>query len=262
MPTENPKISAYVPQIVYARFKQYQEERQLSMSQAAIEILAHYFELNLESSDKEFTGGLPSRLNEIEQSLKELRKLYTQLAFKVDHTQTTSEPLDENTLNSVDQRAPVISEPQGEPESSIPNIVTSEPLSELESKAFVDKNESENKSELPSNLKSELPKEQHSEVPVQLNLVDSPSDSLSSSLKESSLSAIKLGERLSISRNTLGTHRKKDSVEEFANMTSQKDPDGIKWVYLEKLKSYVPYGDLSLEQVKSLKSWKNQQSTK
>lgn len=246
MPTENPKISAYVPQVVYDRFKQYQEERQLSMSQAAIEIFTHYFELNLEFSKKEFTSELPSRLTEIEQSLEELKGLYTQLAFKVDHIQTTSELLNEESLDNLNSQI----------------SVESEPLSELESKPFIDNSKSEDKSELPSNLQSELRKEERLEVAVQLNLVNSPSDSLSSSLKELSLSGVKLGERLSIDRTTLGTHRKKDSEEEFTNMTSQKDPEGIKWVYSDQLKSYVPYGDLSPEQVENLKSWKKQKSIK
>ena len=246
MPTENPKISAYVPQVVYDRFKQYQEERQLSMSQAVTEILAHCFELNLEFPKKEFTSELPSRLIEIEQSLEELKGLYTQLASKVDHIQTTSKLLYSNTLNNVDHQIPVISES----------------LSELKSKLLTDSSESEAKSELLGKLLGELPKEQHSEVPVQLNLVDSQSNSLSGSLKELSLSGVKLAERLSIDRTTLGTHRKKDSEEEFANMTSQKDPDAIKWVYSDQLKSYVPYGDLFLEQVENLKSWKNQKSIK
>lgn len=243
MPTENPKISAYVPQVVYDRFKQYQEERQLSMSQAATEILAHYFELNLQFPNKESTSGLPSRLNEIEQSLEDLKNLYTQLASKVDQIKTTSEL-------------------QSEPKSNVPNSIISEPLSESKSKLLTDNSESEAKSELLGNLQSELPEEEHLEVPVQLNLVDSPSNSLSSLLKELSLSARKLGERLSTSRYIIGAERKKASVEEFANMTFQKDPDAIKWVYSDQLKSYVPYGDMSPEQVESLKSWKNQQSTK
>lgn len=43
MPTDNPKISAYVPQHIYDRFKVYQEEQGLSMSQAVTSILTDYF---------------------------------------------------------------------------------------------------------------------------------------------------------------------------------------------------------------------------
>lgn len=45
MPTNNPKISAYVPQYVFDRFKQYEKEQGLSMSQAVAGILIRYFEL-------------------------------------------------------------------------------------------------------------------------------------------------------------------------------------------------------------------------
>lgn len=45
MPTDNPKISLYVSQQIYNRFKQFQEEQGLSMSQAGIVILAEYFGL-------------------------------------------------------------------------------------------------------------------------------------------------------------------------------------------------------------------------
>lgn len=55
MPTDNPKISLYVPQQIYDRFKEFQEERKLSMSQAGIVILAEYF--GLKETIKEITEG-------------------------------------------------------------------------------------------------------------------------------------------------------------------------------------------------------------
>ena len=45
MPTDKPKLSAYIPQSVYDRFKQFQDERQLPMSQAVAVILVEYFGL-------------------------------------------------------------------------------------------------------------------------------------------------------------------------------------------------------------------------
>lgn len=91
MPTENPKISAYVPQVVYDRFKQFQEERGLSMSQAVIELLAEYFDINLaDNSIKEYTGGLPSRISQLEQLISDLKQSYVYLSEKVDLMQSTS----------------------------------------------------------------------------------------------------------------------------------------------------------------------------
>ena len=246
MPTDNPKISAYVPQVVYDRFKEFQEERELSMSQAAIEIFAHYFEINLEVSTKEFTGGLPGRLMEVERSLAELKELYSQLASKVEHIETTSKPLNDSTIENLDTPLLAESELPSEPKNDTP----------------LGSNESEEKGELLCSSECEPLKKERLEPHAQLSLIDSPSDSLSSSLKEFSLPEIKLAERLSINRSTLGSRRKKGSVEDFANMTSQADPDSIKWTYLAQLKSYVPYEDLSEDQSARLKIWKQQSSTK
>jgi len=54
MATNNPKISAYVPQAVYDRFEQFRKESGLSMSQSAIVIFAKYF--GLEDIAKGVTG--------------------------------------------------------------------------------------------------------------------------------------------------------------------------------------------------------------
>ena len=54
MPTDNPKISAYVPQAVYDRFDEFRQESGLSMSQSAAVIFAKYF--GLEDIVKEITG--------------------------------------------------------------------------------------------------------------------------------------------------------------------------------------------------------------
>ncbi len=45
MPSDNPKISAYVPQSVYDCFKDFQKKQKLSMSQATIVIMSEYFGL-------------------------------------------------------------------------------------------------------------------------------------------------------------------------------------------------------------------------
>ena len=89
MPTDNPKISLYVPQQIYDRFKSFQEERKLSMSQAGIVILAEYF--GIEETIKDITEGTTIggvTLVEFEQ-LKERIKNIEEL---VEQGKTTSEP--------------------------------------------------------------------------------------------------------------------------------------------------------------------------
>ena len=43
MPTENPKVSGYIPQVVYDHLMQFKSERGLSVSQAVTAILEEYF---------------------------------------------------------------------------------------------------------------------------------------------------------------------------------------------------------------------------
>ena len=55
MPTDNPKISLYVPQVIYDRFSEFAKQQGLSMSQAGIVVLAEYF--GLQEALKETTEG-------------------------------------------------------------------------------------------------------------------------------------------------------------------------------------------------------------
>ena len=81
MPTKNPKISAYVPQEIYDKFKAFQEERNLKMSQAVAVILAEYFELNhviTQSKGVEVGGVTLGRLEALEKKLEDFVDLVEQ----------------------------------------------------------------------------------------------------------------------------------------------------------------------------------------
>ncbi len=45
MPTENPKVSGYIPQAVFDQLMQFKSDRGLSVSQAVTAILEEYFGL-------------------------------------------------------------------------------------------------------------------------------------------------------------------------------------------------------------------------
>lgn len=110
MPTDNPKISLYVPQQIYDRFKSFQEERELSMSQAGIMILAEYF--GLQETIKEFTEGTTvggvtlAEFQELKQKVLKLESLiddnrYTGIAINqetVEKNKTTSKPPDKESI--------------------------------------------------------------------------------------------------------------------------------------------------------------------
>ena len=78
MPTENPKISLYVPQHIYDRFIEYKEESGLSMSQAGTVLLAEYF--GLEETIKDIREGFAiggvtlDRVEKIENEIKQLKE--------------------------------------------------------------------------------------------------------------------------------------------------------------------------------------------
>ena len=79
MATLKPKISLYVPKRSYSRFKEFQLENGLSMSNAGIVILAEYFGLEetiTNNSNKKKVGGITlAKIQEIESRLDKLEEL-------------------------------------------------------------------------------------------------------------------------------------------------------------------------------------------
>ena len=106
MPTDNPKISLYVPQKIYDRFRDFQQKQNLSMSQAGTVVLAEYF--GLKETIKEITEGTTIggvslvRVEEIEKKLIDLEDIKARLLkleSKVVQKATTSEPNNIKTTN-------------------------------------------------------------------------------------------------------------------------------------------------------------------
>jgi len=76
MSTNNPKVSAYIPQHIYDSFKLFCEQRGVSMSQAVAVIFAEYFALDSSVDQKSSTSGLlVGRVGLLEQELADLREL-------------------------------------------------------------------------------------------------------------------------------------------------------------------------------------------
>jgi hypothetical protein len=114
MSTDNPKISLYVPQVVYDAFIKFRDERGLSMSQAGIVILAEYFGLQqtIQETTKGTTVGgvtldafqnIQSQLSELQHQfflfqsntelLDELERRLSIIEEKLYSLKETSEPL-------------------------------------------------------------------------------------------------------------------------------------------------------------------------
>lgn len=237
MPTENPKISAYVPQVVYDRFKQFQEEHNLSMSQAAIEIFAAYFGINLNPTVfNESTSELQSRLETLEKALADLQESHFVLSKKVDLMQSTSEP---PIIEPIE--VPVDKDIDSKLNSGLQNELPQENIAEQP--IYTDVN---NKSE--SSLNSKPPK--------QLQLIDS--SDLLSKLKNNPLQGKLLVNRLNkVNTSTLSNKKGELSLEEFYDWLQSKDIDGIRWVLIGEGKKarYIPADDNSSEKFQALGKW-------
>jgi hypothetical protein len=251
VPTENPKISAYVPQAVYDHFKEYQEERGISMSQAAIEIFAHYFGLDLEVPTKEFTGGLPGKVLQIEQSLDQLKNLYIELVARVDCIKSTSGLLEDNTVDSfIDERTE-----QGELSNELPSGLLTSEKSEDPSKLpselqeVVDELQGSLLSEPQENFEEE--KSLHQQLDIFPHISQDESVSPSETLSELSIriTAKALASRLGGTDRSLNNRKSELSQEQFADWSGKKDPDGIKWQFVKENRRlyYYPISTLTSE---------------
>nr|AAA25516.1 ORF [Nostoc sp.] len=110
MATANPKISAYVPQVVYDRFKEFKEEHKLSFSQAAIKVFADYFGVDLSTNSiQQNTGTLLSRLLELEQIVSDLKQSYVYLSTKLESSDELHNP--ELPIASVIQDGSILHNP-------------------------------------------------------------------------------------------------------------------------------------------------------
>jgi len=241
MPTSNPKVSAYVPQHIFDKFKAFYKERELSMSQAVIEVFAHYFGLNLEEPTQEYTGGLPGKLLQVEKSLEELKELYLSLASQVENIQTTSRLLKNDT-----------------PDSLVEPL--SKPLSELENETFQATEQYETDGGLfvglPSELQSKLPdKEPKEDIGVADRSTPQAISPLNSGLESGNelkvdeaevilsiqpLSAGELSKRLKMDPSTIIKYKNGKRKQNLAEWSKNVDPDGVAWEYSGEQKKYIP----------------------
>lgn len=266
MPTDNKKISAYVPDVIYDRFIQYKDERGLSMSQVAIEIFATYFGINLNPTiSNESTGELLSRVDTLEKELSGLKTYLKLLSERVDLMQSTSKLLiNENT------EVPVDKDLIGEPNSSLQNELPDDDIIEhLVDTNIIDESKSSSDSELPqehiveqgidTNVVSKPEINSDDEPPKQLQLIDS--SDLLSELKSNPLEGKVLVLRLNkVTTSTLSVKKSElllISSESFYDWLQAKDINSIRWVLVGEGRKarYIPDNDTPFEKLQLLKNW-------
>ena len=254
MGTDNPKVSAYVPQTLKDRLKEFREERDnISESQAVTIILAEYFQMPealgrspqgshvggvtlarmeaLEERLLDFTASVDHRLRHLGEEIRKITGILVVHDGKLDSIASDGK-----------QSSSLLGEPQ----------ITSEVIEQVE--------------EPVSQLEMDLENGQYIEEDAgtrQLELIEPALPNLPSEPLEeiSPIPGIKLSKlRFGLSESRISAMRQKMlkkemSLEEFTQWTKDKDPDGIPWKFIENPKGYVPAEDLSDEQKSSLLKW-------
>ena len=273
MGTEKPKVSGYVSEEIYARFKLFQEERSPNSASAALGIiLSEYFgvdqKVNQQSSllltdnfvSKDRFEALENKLSELNSSLlSELDKLVEQRFSSLRSELLSSLPKHiESEAISVESSS--VSEPLDELPSE---LLKNEPLIEADSIPVKSETPSES-SDKSSHLQlkfidSVLEKE---DSKVEDLIPKSISEQLNSTLPESSKSIQTrlLANRLNVKPELISKRKKEKSEEELYDWLQGKDPDKISWQPAGgSLKGYskgwIPAEDTPSELLSKLSEW-------
>ena len=252
MGTDNPKVSAYVPQALKDRLKEFREERKnISESQAVTIILAEYFQMPEvlgRSPEGSSVGGVTlARMEALEEKLATLvvspSSIPSELLEKIDQLSVLVESL-EKRIEKVEHSG-LLSRPKSElKEADL--VVAAQEVEEVMSRGEV-------ALEPDSLLVSEGVDNK------QLELIESTSSNLLGEPLEdiSPIPGTKLSKlRFGLAEAGIAGIKRKKSLEEFTEWTRGKDPDRIAWKYVESpSKGYVPAEDLSDEQKSSLLKW-------
>lgn len=246
MPTDNPKVSAYVPQVLKDRLTQFRQERDVSESQAVTIILAEYFQMQQEigrASDGASVGGVTlARMEVLEKQVSEIQSLveqrFQELSDSIKNSKLDSssqvdynKPLPDKLL--VDRRGDGVNEDLREDSSevAVSEVITSEQDSSLDSELPIDSQE---------NSIQDRP------------LLELQSKPLSEFLP---ISGVKLCKRLGKHNQFVKQTKRKyrDNPDGFSEQLQNEDPNGIAWK--PEGKGYVPAGELTSEQESSLLKW-------
>lgn len=224
MPTDNPKISAYVPQVVYDYFDEFRRESGLSMSQSAAVIFAKFF--GLEDVAKEITGESTTDNSALDR-IKVLELQVEDLFRKLSELE---------------------SEPEGSPslllvgESEATEIIVS-PDSNIQSKLL--NNPSIEKIDVPDIRIDNLLGKLLGESSTQINPIMG---------KTLAKRLILPSTGKSISQPKLST-ASKEAPEDFVQWTRGLDIDSIGWEHKGRKIGYAPVGELSDELRGRLLQW-------
>lgn len=271
MGTDNPKVSAYVPQALKDRLKGFREKRDISESQAVTIILAEYFQM------PEVLGRLPeagaiggvtlARMEALEERLtsfaefveKRLQEITELVKTTSELPVVHSEPHPELLVVPPDKRHDGITKPSGllsEPlteslidESIQQAIQPSEPIIGTSGKLL-------DTSAISQEIGTESSQLGHDELKSELSS-SPPTEQLFKPF-----SAKLIAHRLRVDRSAISKMKGSKTEEQFREWTSNKDPDNIAWKLAEDGKNYVPASELDSELLGKLLKWLEENSSK
>jgi hypothetical protein len=268
MPTDNPKVSAYVPQLIKDRVTQFRQEQEISESQAVTIILAEYFGLSqlLGRSPGELAvGGVTlARMEATEQRLSTLTQTledrFRQLEEAIAAIKSNSDSPMVHSVTQIPETKFAATELASSSSSAI--------LSELPKESEVQQGSSYTEPLLDSNdtqveLSKELQPKANEQTTISLvQSVQSEENSQLSLLGESGsrllikpLSGKIMAKRLGYHPDSLSKVKTKATDEEFLVLSTNRDPDHIAWKFVNKGRKYLPASKLSSELQDRLLNW-------
>lgn len=249
MGTENPKVSAYVPQVMKDRLKEFRKEHNnISESQAVTIILAEYFQMPEvlgRSPERGVIGGvtlarmealeqgLASFTKSVEQRLQELGKSISKLSeLRVDQGGQEAVINSQQTINQVSEL-----------------LARSEAI-QLELHQVKDLGIDTPPDELPVKVE-QIDEKDKPALALLSELLSDPQEEINP-IPGRKLSELRFGR----SKDTLAGVKRKMTIEKFTEWTREQDPDNIAWKYVESpSKGYIPVDELPSELKGRLLAW-------
>lgn len=257
MPTDNPKVSGYVPKAVYDRLIQFKDERGVSISQAVTVVLAEYFGVDHFVDQVSLGGVTLAQIDKLEQKLTDFIESVNHRFQKLEVVIESSGILSSLLMpqNNLPGQSSI-----GNQNGGLPNEISNNsgnetdlPIPEVNPVLSEDKVVALNEllSELPgedvfSDVQVEqqdpaslLPSELQSKLPDKEDLNDLPIPGIQA------LSAKQLGKRLKADPSVINRYKLGKRQQSLADWSRSRDPDGVAWEYSESEKKYLPIKALS-----------------
>jgi hypothetical protein len=262
MGTEKPKVSGYVSEEIYARFKSFQEERSPNSASAALGIiLSEYFKVgqkvDQQSSllltenfvSKERFEDLENKISELPSNLlSELNKIVDEKIGRFQHE------LLYGSLKLVEVEVTEVSD----------ELLTDSPSSSSKSIEVqtinVESEPQEDSNHLQLDFIDTVVSKEDIEVDSQSSQTDFEQSDFVLSEPSHSLSGQRLAKRLNTQPAFLSKRKNELSKQDFFKWTGKKDPDGISWRpasgdLKSRVKAWIPIENTSSELLGRLKEW-------